>query len=528
MRFLIGLLAPLFFGLLFSNINTEAQAETQILRRGGAGDPESLDPHRFINAFEGTILTDLFMGLVASSSEDKSIPGAASSWIVSDDGMAITFQMRDGITWSDGKPVTAEDFVYSFRRIMDPATASTAGSLLRPIVNAERVSQGELPPEALGIEAPSPDTFIIHLQHPAPYLIEVLSFIGLPVPQHTIEEYGSSWIRPENMVVNGPYQQEEWITSSHVKLTKNPRFYDTANVFFDEVFHIPVEDTRAALTRFRAGDLDSLVTFPPDQMSLIEREMPGALRISPSLSVESYYFNTTAPPFDDVRVRRALSMAIDRETLTERVLRTGEQPAYGYVSPATLNYPKRAEVDFKTITYLERLVQARSLLAEAGFGSSIPLHVPLRYNTQDVQLRVASAVAAMWKRIGVETELINTERRVLAADRFQGNFKVARALRVSATYDPSYALLNIHSRLSDMNLTRYDSEVYNRLFERAWYSPNLNERASLLYEAEMQALADHPIIPLYFQLSRNLVQSSIDGWVDNARGIHPSRWLSRH
>ena len=128
----------------------------------------------------------------------------------------------------------------------------------------------------------------------------------------------------------------------------------------------------------------------------------------------------------------------------------------------------------------------------------------------------------------METELINTERRVLAADRFQWNFKVARALRVSATYDPSYALLNIHSRLSDMNLTRYDSEVYNRLFERAWYYPNLNERASLLYEAEMQALADHPIIPLYFQLSRNLVQSSIDGWVDNARGIHPSRWLSRH
>lgn len=504
-----------------------SMAEIQILRRGGAGDPETFDPHKFISAFEGTILTDLFMGLTVNSPDDKPLPGAATSWTFSEDGLTITFKMRAGMTWSDGTPLTAEDFVYSFRRILDPATASSSGGLLRPIQNAQKVNRGELPVEALGVEAPDPNTLIVRLDHPAPYLLEILSFIGLPVPRHALEEFGSAWIRPENIVVNGPYTLEEWVASSHLRLVKNQTFYDADNLFFDEVFHVPSEDLRAGLIRFRSGDLDTLVSFPPDQLPIIEEEMPEALRIGPSLSVEVYIFNTQAPPFDDVRVRRALSMAIDRETLTAKVLRTGEQPAYSYIPPTAVNYPKRAEADFKSMSYADRLEQAKALLAEAGFGPSNPLQVPLRYNTQEMQLRIASAIAAMWRRIGVETELINTERRVLAADRYQGNFKVARYLRASATYDPSFWMLNLQSELSNLNLTQYHSDRYNELFNKAWYSPDMAERAAYLYEAEVYAIADHPILPLYFGLTRRLVKPEIKGWVDNPRGIHPSRWLSR-
>lgn len=506
---------------------SSALAEPNILRRGGAGDPETFDPHKFISAFEGTILSDLFMGLTVNSPDDKPLPGAATSWSFSDDGLTMTFTMREGITWSDGTPLTAEDFVYSFRRILNPETASTSGGLLRPILNAQKINRGELPLDALGVEAPDPLTLIVRLEHPAPFLLEILSFIGLPVPQHTIEEFGSAWIRPENIVVNGPYLLKEWVASSHLRLVKNEMFYDADNLFFDEVFHIPSEDLRAGLIRFRSGDLDSLVSFPQDQLPIIEEEMPDALRIGPSLSVEAYIFNTQAPPFDDVRVRRALSMAIDRVTLTERVLRTGEEPAYSYIPPTAINYPKRAEVDFKDVPYAARLETARGLLAEAGFGPDNPLQVPLRYNTQETQLRTATAIAAMWSRIGVETELINTERRVLAADRYQGNFKVARYLRASATYDPSFWMLNLQSELSNLNLTQYHSDTYNELFNKGWYSPDMEERAAFFYETEAYALADQPIIPLYFGLSRRLVKPDIEGWVDNPRGIHPSRWLSR-
>lgn len=512
-------------GLLTSGAGQSGAVE--VLRRGGAGDPETFDPHKFISAFEGTILTDLFMGLTVNSSDDKPLPGAATSWTFSDDGLTITFTMRDGMTWSDGAPLNAEDFVYSFHRIFNPETASSSVALLSPILNAQKISRGDLPIERLGVSAPDPGTLIIRLEHPAPYLLEILSFIGLPVPQHTLEAHGSAWVRPENIVVNGPYVLKEWVASSHIKLVKNPDFYDAKSLYFDEVFHIPSEDLRAGLIRFRSGDLDTLVSFPQDQLPIIEEEMPDALRVGPSLSVESYIFNTQAPPFDDVRVRRALSMAIDRETLTERVLRTGEKPAYSYIPPTALNYPKRAEADFKDTPYGQRLEQATALLAEVGFGPENPLHVPLRYNTQEMQLRIASAIAAMWSRLGVETELINTERRVLAADRFQGNFEIARYLRASATYDPSFWLLNLQSELSNLNLTQYHSATYNSLFKRGWFSPNMEDRAAYFYEAEAYALNEHPIIPLYFSLSRRLVKPDIEGWVDNPRGIHPSRWLSR-
>lgn len=513
--------------LLTLNVVSPVAAEVQILRRGGAGDPETFDPHKFISAFEGTILTDLFMGLTVNSPDDKPLPGAATSWTFSDDGLTMTFDMRDGITWSDGTPLTAEDFVYSFHRIANPETASSSVALLSPIFNAQKISRGELPVDQLGVEAPDPDTLIVRLEHPAPYLLEILSFIGLPVPQHTLEEHGSAWIRPENIVVNGPYVLKEWVASSHIRLVKNENFYDADNLFFDEVFHVPSEDLRAGLIRFRSGDLDTLVSFPQDQLPIIEEEMPDALRIGPSLSVETYIFNTQAPPFDDARVRRALSMAIDRETLTDRVLRTGEKPAYSYIPPTALNYPKRAEADFKDVPYAERLETAKALLADAGFGPDNPLQVPLRYNTQEAQLRIASAIAAMWRRIGVETELINTERRVLAADRYQGNFEAARYLRASATYDPSFWLLNLQSELSNLNLTQYHSDTYNALFNKGWYSLDMAERAAFFYEAEAYAVADQPIIPLYFGLTRRLVKPEIEGWVDNPRGIHPSRWLSR-
>ena len=504
----------------------QAQDEVRTLRRGGAGDPESLDPHKLMSAFESTILTDMFIALATTSADDRPIPGSAESWTISEDGLVYTFDMRDGLVWSDGTPLNAYDFLYTFHRQLDPATASRTAEYFRPIINAEAVSRGELPVESLGVEAIDADTFIIRLAHPAPYLMDILSIDARPVPRHVVEKYGTQWTRPENMVVNGPFTLAEWSPGSHVKLVKNPNFYDADNVLLDEVFHIPSEDMNTAFRRFRAGDLDTLVFFPPDQLPFIQETIPEVLHITPGLTTELYLFNTEVAPYGDVRVRRALSMAIDRETLVNRVLRTGEIPAYSYIPPTVHDYPKRPRADFADLSMEDRRKEARRLLSEAGFGPDNPLTVTVRYNTQDLQARQAAAIAAMWRQVGVQTELINSERRVLAADRTSGNYEIARYLHVAGNYKATPFLQFIHSTLSSRNFVRYDSPEFDDLFNQAWYSNDTAERAERMYQAEIQALADQPMIPLYFYSGRRLVRPYVKGWVDNARGVYPSRWLS--
>lgn len=500
--------------------------EEIVFRRGGGGDPESLDPHKILAAFESTILTDMFLPLATTAADDTAIPGSAESWTISDDGLTYTFDMRDGLKWSDGTAIDAYDFVYTFHRQLDPATASRTAEYFRPIVNAEAVSKGEMPVESLGVEAIDADTLVIRLVHPAPYFMDVLAIDARPVPKHVVEKYGSDWTRPENMVVNGPFKLAEWSPGSHVKLAKNPYFFDADNVNLDAVYHIPSEDMNTGFSRFRSGELNALVFFPPNQLSYIQENMPETLRVTPGLTTEFYLFNTSRAPYDDVRVRRALSMAVDRETLVNRVLRTGETPAYGYI-PATMNnYTKRAKADFSELSMTERRVEAQRLLAEAGFGPDNPLVVPLRYNTQDLQARQAAAIAAMWRQIGVQTEMINTERRILAADRMNSNFEVARYLHVAGNYDAASFMQFLHTDLSSRNFMQYSSPKFDAVFEEAWYENDPDERARKTFEAEAQALADHPIIPLYFYSGRRLVRPNIEGWVDNARGVYPTRWLS--
>jgi len=524
-HFRLSKMSILFILAIILFWNPAIAVDTLVLRRGGAGDPESLDPHNFLNAFESTILTDLFIGLTTTSAMDTPMPGSAESWTVSDDGLTYTFILREGLAWSDGVAIDAYDFEWSFRHLMAPETASGSAPYFYPVENGEAISRGQMPVESLGVTALDDLTVEMRLEYPAPYLMDIIAINGKPLPRHRLEAHGSTWTRPGNMVTNGPFVLDDWVPGTYVKLIKNHNFYDAENVRLEEIYHIPSENMNTGFRRFRAGELDTLVFFPPEQLDWISKNMPEVLHLAPGLSVELYLFNTEHPPFDDAQVRLALSMAIDRETLVERVMRTGEIPAYGYVPPTVSNYPVFAEADFISVPYETRLEQARDLLAEAGFGPYNPLLVPLRYNTQDLQRRMAIAIAAMWKRIGVKAELLNTERKVLASDRKQGNFDVARWLRVGATYDPTSFLIHFHSDLSGVNLSRYNDVVYNNLFEKAWYSRDIDDRAARMLEAEEHVLRDHPAIPLYFYTGRRLVQTYVKGWIDNARGVYPSRWL---
>lgn len=495
------------------------------LRRAGTGDPATLDPHRFEDPWEATIIMDLFQGLTTFTPEMDVVPGQAESYSVSDDGLTYTFQLREGLQWSDGTPLTAYDFEYSFRRILNPATGSPTAARHFVLKNASQVYAGTLPLEALGVKALSPLQLEMQLEHPAPFYTEVLASRGLPVPRHAIERHGERWIQPGKLVSNGPFTLVEWIPNQHVKVERNQRFFDAGTVQLDGVYHLSGEDANMSVRQFRAGEVDVVVTVPSEQLDYLRRELGDELHLVPGFGLQHYVFNTQVPPFDDVRVRRALAMAIDREILVSKILRSGEQPAYGLVPPQARAYPNHAVADFAAWTQPERMRAARALLAEAGYGSGRQLKVVLSYNTSEIHKRVALAVSSMWKSIGVKTVLNNKEAKVLLSDMRNGTFEVGRYLWLGLTQDAMSFLERLHSQGGPINQSRYANPTFDELLDEAMLTLDLQDRAALLYRAEALAVAEMPVIPLYFYGGRRLISSRVTGWVDNSRGINLARDL---
>jgi oligopeptide transport system substrate-binding protein len=498
-----------------------------VLRIGNSGEPDSLDPHQVSGNWEDRIVGDMFMGLTSEAADGTVIPGAAESWTISDDGLTYTFALRDH-SWSDGEPVTADDFVFALRRILDPATAAEYAYILYPIKNAEAVNSGNLADlEALGVRALDPQTLEITLERPTSYFVEQLThYTAFPVPKHKVDELGDDWVKPDNIVGNGPYTVVEWLPNSHVKMVRNANFYDAGNVAIDEVDYFPTEERNAGTKQFRAGELDVQYDFASEQIDFLKENLPEATHLSPELAAYYYVFNTKVPPFDDVRVRQALAMAIDRDAITDKVLRTGEVPAYSLVPPNTGDYGEPPQVAWAELPYAERVEQAKALLAEAGFGPDNPLKFTLRYNTSENHKKIAIAVAAMWKQLGVETELFNTEVKVHYNDLQEHDFQVARAGWVADYNDPENFLSLLRVKTGPMNYGQYDNAEYDRLMDQSDAITDSTERNELMREAEAIMLAELPVIPIYHYVSKNLVSPRIEGWVDNAKNKHRSRWLS--
>jgi oligopeptide transport system substrate-binding protein len=495
------------------------------LHRSGTDDPATLDPGRFTYPSEVNVVADLFTGLLTLDAAAKPIPGCAESWTTSADGLVWTFRLRPGLQWSDGRPLTAGDFEYSFRRMVDPATAFTFAARLYSIANARAVNRGAQPPSSLGVVAKDARTLVITLEHPAPYLPEVLASYSSPVPKHVIDRYGNEWSRPGRMVSNGPFTLAEWVPNSHVRLVKNPRFYDASTVSLDAVHHVTVDSAATAVRRFRAGELDVVLVVPPEQIDWARKNLAKELHVGPGFGLEHVVFNTRKPPFDDARVRRALSLAVDREALTSKVLRSGEVPAFGIVPPRASHYPTHASADFAAWTPAQRLAEARRLLAAAGYGAGKPLRVRLAFTTGDVPRRVAVTLGAMWKAIGVETELQPGEAKATLAAVQRGDFQAFRYQWLGGTTDPASFLERFLSDARGVNLMGYANPAYDALFARAERTGDLAARAELLRQAEALILAEMPVAPLYYYAGRRLVATRVTGWVDSARGVHLSRWL---
>jgi oligopeptide transport system substrate-binding protein len=521
LRSLAGLGAALVFGV------SGAAFAAGELRIANSGEPDTLDPHHASGVWENRIIGDMFMGLTTEAADGSVIPGAAERWQVSDDGTVYTFTLRDH-TWSDGAPVTAEDFVFALRRILDPAEAAEYASLLYTIKNAKALNEGAIEGmDQLGVRARDPNTLEVTLESPTPYFIEQLThYTAFPLPRHKVEELGDDWVKPGHIVGNGPYTVVEWLPNTHVKAEKNPAFYDAASVSIDTVHFFPSEERNAATKQFRAGEIDIQYDFASEQIDWLKENMPDETRIFPWLGIYYYAINTRKAPFDDPTLRQALAMAIDREAITDKVLRTGELPAYSFVPPGTGNYGEPAYVSWKDTAYAERLARAKELIAEAGFGPDNPLRLQLRYNTSENHKKIAVAVAAMWKQLGIQTELFNSEVKVHYNDVQEGNFEVARAGWIADYNDAHNFLYLMDSSTGVLNYAGYSSGEFDRLMAEASWTADLEARADLLRQAEAVALAEMPNIPIYYYVSKNLVAPHVEGWVDNTKDIHRTRWLS--
>lgn len=506
------------------------EEDVPTLRRGISAQVDTLDPHRSSAAWENIIIGDMFLGLMQHTADGQVIPAVADSWEISEDGLTWTFKLKE-TEWSDGVPLTAHDFVFALRRIQDPAVASQYSSLLYVIKNAEAVNNQTLPPEELGVRAIDDYTLEITLMKPAPYLLGLLThYTTFPVPQHIVEQYGEAWVQPENIEVNGPYKLVYWVTGDQIVADKNPNFFEADTLCFERVAYFELSDLSAVERRIEAGELDINNAFDGGRKAELDQRLPGWARTTPALLTTYWSFNSSQEPFDDVRVRQALAMALDREFLVEQVLTPGFVPAYSFVPPGINNYEtERPEVTWKTMDRRERLVEARRLLEDAGFGPDNPLNFEYIYRSTDDNPKAAPVAQANWNEIApwVNAEILLQDTKVLYSRLRQSNFEVSDGAWLADYNDPLNFLYLLDSATGQQNYGNYANAEYDALLAQAGQERDLEKRAALFAQAEAIMLEETPVTPMWFQVTKNLVDPRLTGWAENAEDNHRSRWLCR-
>jgi oligopeptide transport system substrate-binding protein len=491
-------------------------AELQILHKDNGAEPQTLDPHRATGVPEGNIMRDLFEPLVMEAPDGTLIPGVARSWSLDDDGLIYTFALRDDARWSNGDPVTAYDFEFSMRRALDPATLSSYASILYPIKNAQEVNRGELPVEQLGVRAVDRYTLQISLRGPTPYFLGLLNHsMAYAVHPPSVKQHGGRFARPGNMVTNGAYVLTDWVVQSHIQLSRNEQFHDNANTIINEVYYYALENSDAVFKRYRADEIDLTQSIPSRQLDWIRVNMAAEYRQSAYLG--SYYFglNVSKPPFkDQIGLRRALSMAIDREIITDKLSGAGELPAYGWVPPVQGYEQQRP--DWADWTPEQRHAEAQRLYAEAGYDEDNPLIIEVLYNTSQDHKRISIAISSMWKQVlGVQTRLLNQEWKVFLQTR---QAKISTQVFRSGwigDYNDAYTFAELMYSSNEQNDAGWANDDYDRLLGQASVERDLVRRARLMEEAERILLDEAPLIPIYFYVSKHLVKPWVGGFVPN-------------
>ena len=501
--------------------------DARTLLRGNAAEPETLDPTQSSGTQESEIMGDLMIGLTTHDPACKAIPGMATHWETSGDGLIWTFHLREAL-WSDGVPVTAGDFVFSWQRLVDPASASSYAYFLHLIKNGAAISAGKMPPSALGATAVNARTLRVALEHPAPYLLELFTHgTTYPLPRHVVTAKGKEWARPGNYVSNGPFTLKRWIPNDYVLLEKNPRFYDAANVALEQIYFYPTVDYAAALRRFQVGELDYQERYPTQKVDWIRKNLPHTIDPVPSLITEIVGVNHKRKPFDDVRVREAINLALNREVITQRILRNGEVPAYNVVPPGIANYQGGLAYDFKALDYAQRIEKARSLMRAAGFSDNKRVRTTymIRSTAPTVGRAIAAAIQQMLAQVYIDITITPNDMQVFYPAIQEHDFDIAQA-GWAADFSDASNFLDLFRTGGGNNWGEYSNPAFDAALDSAQREADAGRRSDKLMQAESIFLKDHAAMPLWFWVSLNLTWPYVKGLEANPLDFHRSRWIS--
>ncbi|MDX6910218.1 ABC transporter substrate-binding protein [Hafnia paralvei] len=488
-------------------------ADKQEIVRHIKDEPASLDPAKVVGLPEAQVARDLFEGLVNQGADGKPEPGVAQSWQTVDNKRYV-FKLRENAKWSNGEPVTAYDFVYSWQRLVDPKTLSPFAwfAQMAGIANADGIISGKVPVQKLGVAAPDSQTLVVQLNKPVPFFVNLLANFSLfPVPQKTIEKYGNDWTKPENVVGNGAFAMQERVVNEKIVLKPNPYYWDHKNTVLTKVTFIPINQESAATKRYLADDIDITESFPKNMYKKLMKDIPGQVYTPDQLGTYYYAFNTQKAPLNDVRVRRALSYAIDRQIIAEKVLGTGEKPAYHFTPDVTAGF-EPVPLAMQKMTQAERNKQAKEWLKEAGYGPKKPLKLTLLYNTSENHQKIAIAVASMWKKsLGAQVKLTNQEWKTYIDSRNTGKFDVVRASWVG-DYNEASTFLSLLTSTHSGNIAKFNSLGYDKLLKMASEETDAAKRNADYVQAEQIIAEQAPIAPIYQYTNGRLIKPWVKGY----------------
>ncbi|HHQ6559624.1 TPA: ABC transporter substrate-binding protein [Serratia fonticola] len=474
----------------------------------------SLDPHKVEGTPESNIILNLLEGLVSTDANGHLAPAVAESW-ENTDYQTWTFHLRPGAVWSDGSPVTAQDFVYSWQRLADPKTGSPYASYLQyaRIENIDAILAGKKPPESLGVSAIDDKTLKVTLSEPVPYFVSMLSHTSMkPVKQAVVEKFGDKWTLPQNYVGNGAYRLSEWVVNERIVLERNPSYWNNSKTVIEQATFLPLSSEVSDINRYRSGEIDiTNSAIPPNLYAKMKREIPEQLHVNPYLCTFYYEINNQREPFTDERVRAAVKLTLDRDIIANKIMGQGQIPAYSF-TPTFTEGGNFSQPEWAGWTQEKRNEEAKKLLAQAGFTAEKPLKFTLLYNTSDQNKQQAIAAASMWKKnLGAQVTLQNQEWKTSLQSRHEGQFDVARATWCGDYNEPS-AFLNMLLSNSSNNTFFYKSPAFDALMASTLKASDATARSAIYQQAETLLDKDSALIPVYYRVSARLVKPTVGGF----------------
>ncbi len=489
-----------------------AAHQTIVINNGG--EVASLDPHKTEGVPESNIILNLLEGLVTTDNQGAVVPGVAESW-QNEQGKIWTFTLRNNARWSNGEPVTAKDFVYSWQRLVDAKTASPYASYLQyaHVENIDAILSGKKAPDTLGVKALDDHHLQVTLSEPVPYFIALVAHSSLkPVNRSAIEKWGESWTQPGHYVGNGAYSLSDWVINEKIVLRRNPQYWNNGKTIIETATFLPISSETSDVNRYRSGEIDMTNSaLPPDLFPILKKSIASQVHVSPLLCTFYYELNNKRPPFNDPRVRTAVKLTLDRDIIANKIMGQGQIPAGGF-TPPFISGAHLTQPEWMTWSQAQRNEQAKKLLAEAGYSAAKPLSFALLYNTSDLNKKQAIAAASMWqKNLGAKVTLENQEWKTMLDTRHQGEFDVARATWCADYNEPS-TFLNAMLSHSSSNTAFYHSEKFDSLMAETLKAADDSQRAALYQQAEQQLDRDSAIVPVYYRVSARLIKPWVGGF----------------